>query len=542
VVLPRHGPSALKGAEDPGSDSDRIARWSQPEYREAQRVNASALSREDRRASGRSAGWLRRGLFYFAVMAFLAGVSALALQRPSSGAPISLTFVGDVMLGRGVAPVASGDPMGVFGEVRWILSSSDLVMGNLESPLTTRSHRSPNPHALGADPATAFLLAAAGFDVLSLANNHSGDAGPSGIVDTIEAVEAAGMRGVGAGVDLSAAATPLMIEVGGIRVAVLAFDATGAGLAAGADPGVAPWDEESAREATERAARRSDLVIVSLHGGVEYLPESDPRMLGLARNVSSWGADVVWGHGSHVVQPLVVARGDRPSLVATSLGNFIFDQRGPLTGSGAVLQVLADRSGVIGFRLGATSHVDLRVRWLGWQLPKGDAALIEGEWWSLVREMEPVAKPAPSIEHFEWGTVVAASSGRITSDGLETVVSFRHVSGPHPVRDGFPEVQWVDASGMTPHLGIYRASDLAPIWVAGMVPAPVAEVAACDGSLALAYSEFDDPQVVATAGAVWRPFGLDAAARLPGAGRPGCADVDGDGLTEPVILGRGASG
>ena len=502
----------------------------------------SVPARAGRKADGQSAGRHLGGLFYFVVIVTLAGLSALGVQPPSSGSPISITFVGDVMLGRGVAPIASGDPMGVFEEVRWILRSSDLAMGNLESPLTTRSHQSPTPYALEADPATALLLAEAGFDVLALANNHVGDAGPSGVVDTVEAVETAGMMAVGAGVDLGTAGAPLVVEVAGMRVGVLAFDATGVGLAAGEEPGVAPWDEESAREATERTAARSDLLIVSLHGGVEYLPESDPRMLGLARKLSSWGADMVWGHGPHVVQPVVITPGDRPSLMTTSLGNFIFDQRGPLTGTGAVLQVLADRSGLIAYRMGVTSLADLRVRWVGWELPDGEAALIVGEWWSLVREVKPLVNTSPLIEDFKWGTVVAASTGRVTGDDLETVVSFRYLPGPHPVRDGLADVQWVDAGGMTPHLGIYHASDLAPIWVAGMVPSPVAEVAACDRSVALAYSELDDPLVVATGGAVWRPFGLDAADRLPGWGTPGCSDIDGDGLTEPVILGRGESG
>jgi hypothetical protein len=515
--------------------SHRTLEWTESENRG---VTTSGLNRAGPETGKRPTGPLPRGALFLSVVVFLAGFSALGLQQPRTGPPITLTFVGDVMLGRGVAPVASGDPTGLFAEVRWILDSSDLALGNLESPLTTRRHQSPNPNALQADPATAQLLAAAGFDVLSLANNHIGDAGPLGVLDTIEAVEAVGMTAVGAGVDLTAAVAPLLLNVGGLRVAVLAFDATGAGLAAGSEPGVAPWDEESVRESMERAAKRSDLLIVSLHGGVEFLPESDPRMLALADKLSSWGADVVWGHGSHVVQPVVVTPGQRRSLMATSLGNFIFDQRGPLTGQGAVLQVLADRSGVIGYRLGATDHTSLRVRWVGWKLPDIDAVLIEGEWWNLVRDVESRRSSRPSIDEFEWGTVVAASTGRITGDTLETVVSFRRFPGPHPVRDGLGGVQWVDANGMSAHLGIYRASDLAPIWVAGMVPAPVAGVAACDGAVALAFSELDDSRVVATGAATWRPFGLDAADRLPGWGTPACADVDGDGLTEPVILGR----
>jgi hypothetical protein len=106
------------------------------------------------------------------------------------------------------------------------------------------------------------------------------------------------------------------------------------------------------------------------------------------------------------------------------------------------------------------------------------------------------------------------------------------------VRDGLPGLRWIDAAGRSAHLGIYVAEDMTPVWVAGMVPAPVAGLAACDGAVALAYSTLDAATVVATSAAVWRPRGLDAAPRLEGGGQPACADVDGDGGTDPVILDR----
>jgi poly-gamma-glutamate capsule biosynthesis protein CapA/YwtB (metallophosphatase superfamily) len=288
----------------------------------------------------------------------LVAVSALMLRDSKPDTPVSLAFVGDIMLGRGVAPIAGGDPSGLFEEVRWILRSSDLTLGNLESPLTTREHQSPNPHALEADPSAASLLADAGFDVLSLANNHVGDAGPGGVLDTIEAIESFDMMVVGAGLDLDRPGAPDRVDVDGLRISILAFDATRAGLAAGVAPGVVGWDEREAERAVRSASGRSSLVAVSLHGGVEYLPEPDPRMLRLAEKLTTWGADIVWGHGAHVVQPVLVDPSRRPTLVATSLGNFIFDQRGPLTGKGAVLEVLADESGLIAYRLGC--HITLR--------------------------------------------------------------------------------------------------------------------------------------------------------------------------------------
>jgi poly-gamma-glutamate synthesis protein (capsule biosynthesis protein) len=471
-----------------------------------------------------------------------AGIAADGARKGPTVEPISLLFVGDLMLGRGVAPIAAADPTGIFEDVRLAVRSADLALANLESPLTSRPHLHPNPNALEADPALVSLVADAGFDVLSLANNHSGDAGPLGVLDTIAAVEGAGLDVVGGGSDLAEAIQPTTFETGGVRIAILAFDATGAGLAAGeSTAGVAPWQPELVQRAVETAARESDVLAVSIHGGVEYLPEPDPRMERIAADLATWGADVVWGHGAHVVQPTSVVRdeADRNTLMATSLGNFLFDQRGALTGRGAVLEVLAADDGLIAYRLGSTTHRDLRVHFEDWALPHGDSALIDAQWWSLLREPEVRAEQVTTTDEFEWGMVMAASTGRITDrDREEIVVSFRHVPGPHPVRDGMPEIDWLDANGMSAHLGIYDAEDWTPIWVAGMVPAPVAGVTACDGAMALAYSTMDDPDVVATGAAVWRPVGLEAAESLPGQGTPICADIDGDGSTEPVILDR----
>jgi poly-gamma-glutamate synthesis protein (capsule biosynthesis protein) len=482
-----------------------------------------------------------------------AGVAALMMAIVACGgvaptregparAPITLLLVGDVMLGREVAPIAAADPAGLFEDVRLVVRRADLALANLESPLTSRPHVSPNPNALEASPALASLVADAGFDLMSIANNHSGDAGPGGLLDTIAAVERSGMTVIGAGSDFEHAYQPSLFDVDGVRVAVLAFDATGAGLAAtDSGAGVARWEPDRARVAVESASERSDLVVVSVHGGVEYLPEPDPRMESIAEDLAGWGADVIWGHGAHVVQPVALAEGgDRSdTVVATSLGNFLFDQRGPLTGGGGVLEVLADDEGVIAYRLGSTTHRDLRAHFEDWDLPEGDSALVEGVWWSLLREPEVKSGPVATIDDFEWGTVIAASTGRITdSDRDEIVVSFRHIPGAHPVRDGLSDIDWLDANGMSPHLGIYDAGDLTPIWVAGMVPAPVAGIAACDGSIALAYSTLDDTEVIATGAAIWRPGGLDAVDSLPGPGAAACADVDGDGVTEPVILER----
>lgn len=452
---------------------------------------------------------------------------------------ITLLLAGDLMLGRGVAPIAAADAEGMFRDVRHVVRGADLAMVNLESPLTRRPHTAANPHALEADPALADLVAAAGFNVLSLANNHAGDAGRESIIDTVWAVEDAGMDGVGVGSDEADALVPLLLERRGVRIGILAFDVTGAGLAADEETGVALWEPGPARVAVEHAASDADVVVVSVHGGVEYLPEPDPRLVRIAEQLVSWGADVVWGHGPHVVQPVTtVVEGDRVGVVATSLGNFLFDQRGARTGVGAVLEVMVDREGVVAHRVGATRHDDLRVHFTGWSLPQGDAGLIDGEWWTLAES--PILSSGPvSVAGFPYGDVVAVAAGSVTGDEpQDLVVAFRHVGKEHPVRDGFDDFVWTDAEGRTAHLGLYAIDDLEPRWVAGMTPRPVVGVAACDGSVALAYASLDDATVVSTGAARWRGFGLIGSEELGGRGEPACADVDGDGSLDPVIVGR----
>ena len=471
-----------------------------------------------------------------------AGVAA----RGSSGRAITLLFGGDVMLGRGVAQVAAADPQGLFAGIRFQVFSADLALANLESPLTRRPHvLARGPDALEASPASAGLLAAAGFDAMALANNHAGDAGPRTVPDTMGALSAAGLAVVGAGRSEAAAFQPRILRAGALRVAFLSFDATGEGPRAGpSTPGVAWWDPARAHHAVLRARAEADLVIVGLHGGVDYEPTTDPYVMGLARVLASWGVDVVWGSGPHVVQPVRVidpnGRG-RSTVVATSLGNLLFDQHIPGTRQGALLEVLAGADGVRAFRVGATDQTDGPVTFRAWRLPAGDAAGIGDGWWTLARGIVPSAALKPRVIGFP-SKVIAAALGDPEGKGIrQLVISFRRPYRPTAVNALIPISTLVDRHRLTAHLGIYRPGDLRPEWVAGTLLRPIAKVAACDGALAVAYSTLNGTAVVDTGAWVWQGFDFQSLPDLAGPGRPACADVEGDGRLDPVILGRSSS-
>jgi poly-gamma-glutamate capsule biosynthesis protein CapA/YwtB (metallophosphatase superfamily) len=445
---------------------------------------------------------------------------------------VRLLFAGDVMVGRAVAPLLAAEGVSLFEDARMVVSEPDLALANLESALVTETWRVTEATGLSlvGSSDTAAVLAATGFDLLSIANNHTGDAGPGSVQATAAALGAAGIDSLGlSGVD------PVLRDLDGVRVAFLAFDLTrGPGSV---DVATRGWNPDEAAAAVAGARLSADVVVVSLHGGVEHLPAPDPALRAAVGVVAGAGADVVWVHGAHVVYPVeVVTTGNRPAVIAYGLGNFLFDQMLPGTTEGLVIEVLVDAAGVVAHRIGTVDHRDLRVGFIGWRLPDGDAVLLGGEWWVLSR---PIVTEAPGptdgiVLQYD-GTPEALGIGDATRDGRqEAVVAFRRPYLERPVNARFPDAEWIDGEGNTAHLGLYRPEDLGPIWVASGLARPVDDLAVCDGTLAVSYADARR-RSVASAAWTWNEFGFAVAPDLPGAAVPGCADVDGDGRLDPVL-------
>jgi poly-gamma-glutamate capsule biosynthesis protein CapA/YwtB (metallophosphatase superfamily) len=462
--------------------------------------------------------------------------AALVKETPAPQEAVTVLFAGDAMLGRGIAPLVASDPDSLFADVRREIRRADLAAVNVESPLTNLPHDSPNPYALEADPETAKLLASAGFDVAGVANNHAGDAGEQSILDSITAVEQAGMIAIGVGATIADAWEPAIVDVEGVRIAFLAIDGSGQGVAATRDqPGIASWDEAAAHTAIQHARTLSDIVTVGLHGGIEYWDESDPLLTPIALQLAEWGVDVVWGHGPHVGQPAFVVDPDddgRRTVIVTSLGNLLFDQQTPATSDGLLLEVLVDRDGLVAHRVGSKHHDDLRVHFTGWYAPDGDAALIDGEWWSLDRS--PILVDTSfHLEQFTEGTVINAGRSDLDGDGHEeTLVSYRH--SLRISRSDAQSPPPVDSDRRSAHLGVLDEEGT-PLWLSRRPPHPIGRVAACDGAAAFAYTTLDNETVAATGAGIWSGFGFILDTELPGPGTIGCADINGDGTLDPVV-------
>lgn len=456
-----------------------------------------------------------------------------------------LVFVGDVMLGRNVAPVVTSDPSSVFERLRPAIVGADVAFANLESPLTDRPHLR-GEFALEAAPSEATLLAGAGFDVLGLANNHATDAGTDTVLDSIAALDAAGLAWVGAGADAERANAPLTVGSGGVRVGVLAFDMSGGLAATATAPGVARWDVERAGAAVRRLRREADVVVVGLHGGIEYLVRPDPVLAHATELLVGWGADVVWGHGAHVPYPVTVLDGNRgPSVVAPGLGNALFDQRMPRTRVGTVLEVLVDTDGVVAMRTGRSTIDAGRVSFDGWDDPEGDAVALDADWWTPVRTVRTIAgtgpvdrRPDPLPSGYD---TTARAIGDVTGTGVDDLlVTYRRPVTPEPAHAAHDEIDWVDDAGRSAHLAVYTP-DGELRWGSALMPQPVGSAAVCDGSLALGFTTLDDDATVAAGAWFWDGFGFRTAVPLPGDATLGCADLDGDGITEPFLHRRGTS-
>ncbi len=262
----------------------------------------------------------------------------------------TVVLAGDIYIDR---PQARG----VLRGIEDVLADATFSCFNLEGPLTRTSQRfqyKPGKvvSSFRSDPEVGGELGA--FTACSLANNHCMDCGPEGYLDTMETLDDVGIGHAGGGADIGRAWAPFVVRRDGLSVGLLAFTSVfqngwnatpaRAGMATvdvhtsyqpsprvQEQPGSVPivrteLDDESGRavqEAIRELREQVDVVVVSFHWGVGKNPQVLEYQRALGHRSIDAGADVVFGHHPHLIQPLEVYRG-RPILY--SLGNLAFDR------------------------------------------------------------------------------------------------------------------------------------------------------------------------------------------------------------------------
>jgi len=284
--------------------------------------------------------WTKGDLNLFSPDAYLAAEKEIILEPESDLLPppeLTLVAGGDVMLS---ANRASGIAMAKYGYaypfegIKEKLAAGDITFANLENPVSTKGRKLPGKGiTFRSDPAVIESLKYAGIDVVSLANNHILDYDDPALLETLSLLDEAGIKRVGAGKDLAEARSPVILDKNGLKVAFLAYSEMAdiffsysykkVFAAAEERPGVAPFDLDLILEDVKTASAKADIVIVSLHWGVEDSNDTTSEQRKMAYRIIDAGADAILGHHPHVLQGVEIYKG-KP--IAYSLGNLVFDQ------------------------------------------------------------------------------------------------------------------------------------------------------------------------------------------------------------------------
>lgn len=239
---------------------------------------------------------------------------------------VLLALVGDVMLAGNVGKMLERNGYDYpYKYVGSYLQQADIAIGNLENPISERGEPADKQFVFRASPRVLPELSRSGFDIFSLANNHTLDYGWEALADTRHHLSQGGLHHIGSGVNTEEAYTPVMIEKNGVRVASLAFSRVvpdGSWKATAKSPGLADtYDYRPAVDAIARAKEQADVVVVMVHWGLERKDEPEPYQRDLAKRYIDAGADLIVGSHAHVLQGIESYKG---KWVAYSMGNFIF--------------------------------------------------------------------------------------------------------------------------------------------------------------------------------------------------------------------------
>lgn len=259
--------------------------------------------------------------------------------------------VGDVMLGDhsyylriGIGShLRTGKLADPFEHVKQLLRKGDIVLGNLETVLSKRTNRHGfNKIDLRGEPSWAKLIAEAGFNVISVANNHAMHHGIGAWYESIRNLRNAGINVVGIKKD-----PILILECKGIRIAILGFSLRPPQYGVLSPPYYLGTAEE-VRERVKQAKGNADIVILSLHWGDEYSSRPSQEQLQTGESFIRSGATLIVGHHPHVLQG--IERKGR-AAIAYSLGNFVSDMAVKRSRESAILSLHLSKQGIEGLSL-----------------------------------------------------------------------------------------------------------------------------------------------------------------------------------------------
>jgi poly-gamma-glutamate synthesis protein (capsule biosynthesis protein) len=273
----------------------------------------------------------------YLLMAFLIVGLMSAVSTDSSAKTeedrITLIFTGDIMIGRDIEDEidAREDVHHPFRGISTFTQQGDITIGNLENCISERGAPENKVYTFRCRPSTLEGLKEAGFDIMSLANNHVCDFGTDATKDTIAHLEEYGIEHFGLwylNEDARNATIPrpVIMEVKGVKFAFLGYgeNLSYESIATQNKPAPVPMRLDIMKADIELARELADIVIVSIHWVrlPQYIEEADEGQKEVCRKLCDWGVDILANHGPHVCQEIEYYNG---SLIMYSLGNAVFD-------------------------------------------------------------------------------------------------------------------------------------------------------------------------------------------------------------------------
>ena len=280
------------------------------------------------------------------ISAFLISVFTLAILCSFDGAqarkkadnPVSkdtytLFASGDTALARWVHNgYYQKGPERCLSDVKDLVSGADIAMTNLECVVSTRGtfgdKGERRPFLYRGRPELLDIITEVGFDVVTVANNHSGDYGPEAFLEELELLQATGIAAVGGGRNKAEASTPTYVQAGDVIVAFIGLEYRFPSFAAtDTSPGNFHAKEYSdmenaLKEPIAVARKHADLVVFSPHWGNNWTEAPTEERRKLARAIIDMGVDAILGHSAHHIHGIEIYKG-RP--IVYDMGSFFFD-------------------------------------------------------------------------------------------------------------------------------------------------------------------------------------------------------------------------
>jgi poly-gamma-glutamate synthesis protein (capsule biosynthesis protein) len=303
---------------------------------------------------------MRRLNIWLIIFVFLPLGSAGMCNGDEDTSTIDFVAVGDVMLSGSVQEkIKEFGANCPFEKVHHLINEANLAFCNLECAVTSSGTNIIKPNILAVSPQEAEGLSFAGFDIISLANNHALDKGREGLLGTMRFLEEERIKYVGAGKDYQEARRPTILIINGIRIGFLAYclyPLEGVVFRRDA-PSVSLFDPQVAREAIENIKKQVDVIVVSLHWGTEFAQSPSLEQKKNAHKIIDWGADLILGHHPHVTQKI---EEHKHGVIVYSLGNFIFDQQRPEAKKSFIFKAKISKNGVEKYSTLPVEIVDFR--------------------------------------------------------------------------------------------------------------------------------------------------------------------------------------